>query len=139
VGNRLRDSVGSAKENKEDASNALTGGPARPRLKTYSGQSGYVYQYIYLGQQSTPDSMIFVFSVSKGRGTSVRVSCQLLSAVLDQWERFDGRSLSDTQRYAIAKMALFRRFDAEAPLDHHENLSPDLAEIMEHMQDLGLA
>ena len=49
----------------------LTGAPAVRRMKSYSAQSGYVYQYFYEGQRpfrSGGESGIeFVFTVSADR------------------------------------------------------------------------
>lgn len=93
----------------------LTGAPAVRRQKTYSGQSGYVYQYYYEGhrpyQRDRGDGTEYVFDVSADRKTSLAVSVLLSSAALDDWEGRHGRTLHPSERYAIAKMALFQAFD----------------------------
>lgn len=103
-------------------SEPLTGAPAVRRLKTYSAQSGYVYQYYYEGQrpyQRDGDAGTeFVFTISPDRknwhSASVLVS---VNAIAD-WQREHGRELSSTEHYAVCKIALFQAFD--------ERTKPDL-------------
>jgi hypothetical protein len=94
---------------------ALTGAPPVRRLKTYSAQSGYVYQYFYEGQRpfaAGPDrGSEFVFSLSADRKTWHPVSVLVADAAIASWEQAHARELSSTERYAIAKMALFQAFD----------------------------
>jgi len=94
----------------------LTGAPAVRRQKTYSAQSGYVYQYFYEGQRPTsPDpGTEYVFDVSADRKTSAPVSVFVSSDALESWQSQSGRVLSSAERYAIAKMALFQAFDERA-------------------------
>jgi hypothetical protein len=94
----------------------LTGAPAVRRQKTYSAQSGYVYQYFYEGQRpSSPDpGTEFVFDVSSDRKTSTPVSVFVSAEALEDWQSEMGRILSSAERYAIAKMALFQAFDERA-------------------------
>lgn len=94
----------------------LTGAPAVRRQKTYSAQSGYVYQYFYEGQRPTsPDpGTEYVFDVSADRKTSSPVSVFVSTDALDSWQSENGRTLSGAERYAIAKMALFQAFDERA-------------------------
>jgi len=96
----------------------LTGAPAVRRQKTYSAQSGYVYQYFYQGQRpSFPDpGTEYVFDVSADRKTSVPVSVFVSAEAVKNWQSEAGRTLSNSECYAIAKMALFQAFDErEAP------------------------
>lgn len=91
----------------------LRGAPLVRRQKTYSAQSGYVYQYFYEGQRSitSHSGTEFVFSVSADRKTSTQVSVFLSSDAMASWQQESGRTLSSTEQYAIAKMALFQAFD----------------------------
>src|SRR4029077_7729635 len=90
----------------------LTGAPAVRRMKSYSAQSGYVYQYFYEGQRpfrSGGESGIeYVFTVSAHRKTFHPVSVLVGEAALAGWEQTRGHPLSSTERYAISKMALFQ-------------------------------
>src|SRR5689334_2448492 len=94
-------------------SQPLTGAPAVRRQKTYSAQSGYVYQYFYEGHRpASPErGTEYVFSVSPDRKSSLSVSVFISDAAMAAWQEESGRTLSGTERYAVAKMALFQAFD----------------------------
>jgi hypothetical protein len=93
----------------------LTGAPAVRRQKTYSGQSGYVYQYYYEGhrpyKRERENGTEHVFDVSGDRKTSLPVSVLVSDRAIEDWESRHGRTLYSSERYAIAKMALFQAFD----------------------------
>jgi hypothetical protein len=93
----------------------LTGAPPVRRLKTYSAQSGYVYQYCYEGQrpfrQSGEHGTEFVFSLSADRKSWRPCKVLLPDAAAASWEAAHDRELSATERYAVAKMALFQALD----------------------------
>lgn len=96
----------------------LTGAPAVRRQKTYSAQSGYVYQYYYEGyrpfRRDGDEGTEFVFNVSADRKTSAPVSVFVSGEAVRSWEQRHGRALAPTERYATAKMALFQAFDERA-------------------------
>jgi len=85
----------------------LTGAPAVRRMKTYSAQSGYVYQYFFEGRRGAA----YVFSISADRKNWLPMEVTVEEPALNAWEHSHGRQLSATERYAIAKMALFQAFD----------------------------
>lgn len=93
----------------------LTGAPPIRRQKTYSGQTGYVYQYYYEGHRSYKrdrnNGTEYVFNVSSDRKTSIAVSVLVGDTALEDWQSRHGRTLYASERYAIAKMALFQAFD----------------------------
>ena len=93
----------------------LSGAPAIRRQKTYSGQSGYVYQYYYEGhrpyKRERNHGTEYVFNVSADRKTSIAVSVLVSDTALEDWQSRHGRTLYASERYAIAKMALFQAFD----------------------------
>jgi hypothetical protein len=98
----------------------LRGAPAAVRLKTYSAPTGFVYRYHYQGwrpyRSRGGNGSEFVFAVSAGPARSGHVSIFIEEAAVAAWENAQGRGLSATERYAIAKMAFFRAFDrAESP------------------------
>jgi hypothetical protein len=99
----------------------LTGAPAVRRLKSYSAQSGYVYQYFYEGQRpfrsGGESGTEFVFTVSADRKTSHPVSVLVADGALRAWEQAHAHPLSSTERYAVSKMALFQAFDERATPD----------------------
>lgn len=96
----------------------LTGAPPVRRLKTYSAQSGYVYQYCYQGQRpfrhAGESGTEFVFSLSADRKNWRHSKVLLADGAVTAWEAAHARELSPTERYAIAKMALFQAFDERA-------------------------
>ncbi len=53
----------------------------------------------------------FVFNVSPDRKSSSQVSVFISAEAMQSWQQESGRPLSATERYAIAKMALFQAFD----------------------------
>ena len=93
----------------------LTGAPGIRRQKTYSGQSGYVYQYYYEGhrpyKRDRNMGTEYVFAVSGDRKTSIAVSVLVSDTAVEDWQSRHGRTLYASERYAIAKMALFQAFD----------------------------
>lgn len=89
----------------------LSGAPETRRLKLYSAQSGYVYQYYYAGHRASAGITEHVFQVSGDRRTYSPMSVQLPGTVLEAWQQQHGRELSANERYAVVKMALFQAFD----------------------------
>jgi len=112
------------------------------RLKTYSAQSGYVYQYRYEGQRtfhSGADRGIeFVFSFSHDRKLWHAIPVLVSDDALTSWERSHTRELSSTERYAIAKMALFQAFDERAPEQMKEPVRVRAADVSGIIESLGL-
>jgi hypothetical protein len=85
------------------------------RQKTYSAQSGYVYQYFYEGRRDarrdSENGTEYVFDVSADRKNALPVSVFLEQRAVKAWEERNGRPLGGNELYAIAKMALFHAFD----------------------------
>jgi hypothetical protein len=94
---------------------ALTGAPAVRRVKTYSAQSGFVYQYYYQGRRpfglGGAAGTEFVFSVSADRRAWRPAGIVIAGAAVAAWRNAHQRELSSTEMYALAKMALFQAFD----------------------------
>lgn len=115
----------------------LSGAPALRRTKTYSAESGYVYQHVYLGQRPLTqcNGTEFVFSVSADRKNWHDVSVVVEEAAVHEWETSNQCTLSATEWYAVSKMALFAAFDQRAtPADMRTGAirlrATDIAEIM---------
>ena len=74
------------------------------RLKSYSAESGYVYEYFFRARQDG----VYRFEVSWDRQTFhpvfIEIDRKLLTATA-------GRELSEVEEFAIAKMSLFRMLD----------------------------
>jgi hypothetical protein len=98
---------------------------ARPdavrRVKSYSAANGYVYQYCFyevnrIWYESNAAGQ-FIYAISADRKTTFPLSVVVLQPALQQWAQTNGRSLSSSEEYAIAKMRLFQAFDeGEVPV-----------------------
>lgn len=122
---------------------ALTGAPAVRRLKTYSAQSGYVYQYFYEGHRpfrvAGDSGTEFVFSISSDAKTWHPASVTLGDASVHAWEAAHERQLSSTEHYAVAKMALFQAFDERPlPTQMKEEVRVRAADVEAILETLGL-
>ena len=98
----------------------LRGAPAVRRQKTYSAQTGFVYQYFYEGYRESNRAgrpgHEYVFQVSSDRRSSFPLTVFLPGAAVAFWQRSHSRSLTQTEQYAAVKMALFETFDERADL-----------------------
>jgi hypothetical protein len=92
---------------------------ARPdavrRVKSYSAANGYVYQYCFyevnrISHQGSPAGE-FIYAISADRKTTFPLSILVLQTALESWAQTNGRALSSSEEYAIAKMRLFQAFD----------------------------
>lgn len=119
----------------------LAGAPPVRRLKTYSADSGYVYQYLYLGYRASDDEgggTEFCFDVSADRKTSVQVPVIVADAAVREWEQAHGRQLIANERYAAAKMSLFQAFDERPPDRIHQAVRVRAADLEAILSRLGL-
>ena len=90
----------------------LTGSPAIRRQKTYSADSGYVYLYYFDGFRETSSAWEYVFTVTANRREWFAVPVVVERELLRAWSRDHGRELGASERFAVAKIALRRAFDA---------------------------
>jgi hypothetical protein len=120
----------------------FSGAPRFGRLKTYSADSGYVFQYSlssFRRHRGGDQVYEYVFLVSAGRGPAQPLSVLLGTSVLRQWQTQLGRELTASERFAIAKIALKRHLDeSEAPNSVGPSVSPGLTEVGEISSFLGL-
>ena len=117
----------------------LAGAPLAPRQKTYSAMSGYAYQYFYEGQRQVREGIEFVFDVSADRKTSFPLSIVVRSTGLAQWEQKHEQTLESNERYAVAKLALFRAFDeTDTPKGLLKPIYVDAQQVEELLESLGL-
>jgi hypothetical protein len=119
--------------------------PPVRRLKTYTGAQGYVYQYYFVGKRpALPDdpespATEFVFDVTSDRKLTYAVSVFLPDSAREAWSQKHGRPLSDAERYAAAKLRLFRAFDEVEDLKTHgRRLSIDRNLLEEALSSLGV-
>lgn len=113
------------------------------RQKTYSAQSGYVYQYFYEGQRPVARDRQagteFVFEVSAARKDPFPVSVFLSEAAVASWQQRHSHDLTSTERYAIAKMALFQAFDERrTPYEMREEVRLRAADVEAILETLGI-
>jgi len=124
------------------------------RLKTYTGATGYVYQYYFVGKRPAiaragePPSTEYVFDASSDRKTTHAISVFLPQPVLDAWAKSRGRSLTDAEQYAVVKMRLFQAFDelddllrdspphSALPSRDSRNLDLQYADLQNHKRQL---
>jgi hypothetical protein len=85
------------------------------RIKSYSVANGYVYQYYFYELNRVlvdgEAAAEFVYAISTDRGTSFGLRIFVMQAALEAWARANGRALTSSEEYAVAKMRLFRAFD----------------------------
>jgi hypothetical protein len=95
---------------------------ARPnavrRVKSYSAANGYVYQYCFyevnrVTHNGGPAGE-FVYAISADRRTTFGLKIVVQQSALAAWAQANGRSLTSSEEYAIAKMRLFQGFDEGA-------------------------
>jgi len=98
----------------------LRGAPAVRRQKTYSSQTGYVYQYFYQGyredKRDERPGREYVFQITRARDSYFPLVIFLPAAAVDAWQQSYGRSLTPSEQYAAVKMALFEVFDQREDL-----------------------
>ncbi len=86
------------------------------RLKTYTAQTGYVYQYYFVGKRPPIEPGVsaseYIFDVTSDRSQTIfAVSVLVRQDALRSWADQHGRPLSDTEQYATAKLRLQQGFD----------------------------
>jgi hypothetical protein len=121
----------------------MSGTPQPPnirRMKTYTGATGYVYQYYFVGKRPAADAdgTEFIFDITPDRKTMYATSIILKQDALDSWAAAHGRSLSDTEQYAAAKLRLFQAFDEIENIREYTRLAIDAGQIEQLLSNLGL-
>jgi len=85
------------------------------RIKTYSASTGYVYQYqfqdVHPASKDADAGNEYVYYVSADRKTMFPIRIFVRRAALDHWGKENGRELTGTEEYALAKMRLFQALD----------------------------
>jgi len=91
------------------------------RVKSYSASNGYVYQYCFhevnrITHEGGPAGE-FIYAISADRRTTFPVRIVVVQRALQAWAQGNGRALSSSEEYAVAKMRLFQAFDeGEVPV-----------------------
>jgi len=84
------------------------------RMKTYTGEKGYVYQYYFVGKRAVSGEAAgseYIFDVTSDRKTTYAVSVILPEKLVADWAALHGRQLTDAEQYGAVKMRLFQGFD----------------------------
>jgi len=118
---------------------------ARPeavrRIKSYSAANGYVYQYSFyevnrINNEKGPAGE-FIYAISVDRKSTFGLRIVVQQAALQAWAQVNGRSLTSSEEYAIAKMRLFQAFDAgEVPLTAEAAASLNLWVDEDNLEEL---
>lgn len=107
-------------------------GPGAPgRLKTYSAECGYVWEYFFAGREGER----YLFEVSATRGAFMRIAIEVDAAALQTAAQ---RNVSDVEAYAAAKMSLLRAFDRFPPPELPAVHRPGAQEFREILASLDL-
>ena len=93
------------------------------RVKSYSAETGYVFQYYFHEVQKTrrgsQPGTEYVYMISADRKTVFPLRIFVQRAAVEKWEKQSGRALSGTEEYAVAKMRLFEALDQTEGIDKH--------------------
>jgi len=85
------------------------------RVKSYSAADGYVYQYYFFeGNRAQRDGSPggeFTYVISADRRSAFPFKIFVEQSALDAWAKLNGRPLTSSEEYAVAKMRLFQAFD----------------------------
>ena len=105
---------------KSPAEPPLRGRPPVRREKSYTAETGYVYQYFYEGFRENrfegENGDEYLFTVSSDRVSRFPIRIFLSRKITAQWQSTRQRELNPTEQYALVKMALFAIFDRQPNL-----------------------
>lgn len=91
------------------------------RVKTYTAQTGFVYEFYFVGKRPALEADAateYVFDVSNDRKVMFSVSVFLPEAAIAEWAKAHGRRPSDAEQYAAVKMRMLRAFDEVKDMLH---------------------
>jgi hypothetical protein len=114
------------------------------RVKTYTAQTGFVYEYYFVGRRPAVSTEApateYVFDVISDRRARYSVSVFVREDGVDAWTTAHGRKLSDPEQYAAAKLRLQQGFDEIGDmLAEGRALSIDAGNIEEVLAPLDLS
>jgi hypothetical protein len=92
---------------------------ARPdavrRVKSYSAADGYVYQYYFFegnrSHRGASHGGEFTYVITADRHSAFPFKIFVHQSALESWAAQNGRALTSSEEYAVAKMRLFQAFD----------------------------
>jgi hypothetical protein len=114
-------------------------------LKTYNAQTGYVYQYYFVGHRaaladdSEAPAIEYIFDLSMDRKTTFAVSVFLPPSALDRWAAARGRALTEPEQYAGVKMRLLQALDeVQDMMGEGRRLRLDGESLVELLDSIGV-
>jgi len=115
------------------------------RLKTYTSESGNVYEYYFVGKRpALPDEALgpateFIFDVRFSSQPTLALSIFLREEIIERWQSQNGRNLLEPEQYALAKMKLFQAFDETENLgEAGRKLTLQAEELEYFLLELGI-
>jgi hypothetical protein len=85
------------------------------RIKSYSAENGYVYQYYFFegnrAERAGHSGGEFTYIITADRQTSFPFKIFVYQSALEAWAKQNGRTLNSSEEYAVAKMRLLQAFD----------------------------
>jgi len=115
------------------------------RVKTYTAQTGYVYEYYFVGKRAAladdpwAPSTEFIFDVSSDRKSMYAVSVFLTPRALEIYATEHGRTLSEPEQYAAVKLRLMQAFDEVANmLQDGRRLTLDSGALPQLLESIGI-
>jgi hypothetical protein len=97
------------------------------RIKSYSAENGYVYQYYFFegnrAERGGRPGGEFTYMITADRRSPFPFKIFVQKSALDVWAKQNGRALNSSEEYAVAKMRLFQAFDegsVQAPPEGQE-------------------
>src|SRR5258708_35875735 len=92
------------------------------RVKSYSAADGYVYQYYFFegnrAQRHGSPGGEFTYVISVDRRSAFPFKIFVLQSALDAWANQNGRPLTSSEGYAVAKIRPVQAFDDGAVQAH---------------------
>ena len=117
----------------------LRGRPAVRRMKNYTAGSGYVYGYFYEGWRPASGGEEYLFTASGDGRNWTTVAVTVARGAVESWESAHGLRLLDSERYAVAKLALFDAFDERpTPREARAPVEVDAAAVGRYLDRLGI-
>jgi hypothetical protein len=115
------------------------------RLKTYGAETGYVYEYYFVGRREAlagdPEAPAneYVFDVTVAGGAVFAISVFLRADALAAWASSHGRALTEAEQYAAAKVRLLQDLDEiETPANRARRATITPENVEELLAGLGL-
>lgn len=98
------------------------------RIKTYSAATGYVYQYYFYEAEKRRRGLSsgteYVYMVSVDRQKVFPLKIFVRHDAIAKWAKRNGRAITGTEEYAVAKLRLFQALDE---LENLPSAPPDLS------------